>query len=222
MSVNTTETYLNLITSEYQGQPNFSATITAVVSVLVQIQTLLESMIEIFDIDLDPVGNQLDILGQWVGVSRILKTPITGVFFSWDDKIIDGWDSGTWQGNQSAITVLPDDTYILLIKARIAINNWDGTTDGAYRIFESVLPQYNLLIFDNQNMSFYAGIQGIVPDALTQALITGGYFIPKPEAVRITDYIIPVDTNPFFAWDCDTASLNGWDIGSWGNFVAPT
>jgi hypothetical protein len=71
-------------------------------------------------------------------------------------------------------------------------------------------------------MSFIAAITGTVPDALTQALITGGYFVPKPDGVLISDYVIPVDTNPLFAWDCDTTSLNGWDDASWGNFVAPT
>lgn len=222
MSVNTTQTYLNLITSEYKNQPNFKATITAVVNVLVQIQTLLDSMIAIFDLDLSPVGNQLVIIGQWVGVSKILTTPIPGVFFTWDDTSLDGWDSGIWQSSQTEITVLPDDIYLLLIQAKIAINNWDGTTDGAYEIWNTVLPQYNLLIVDGQNMSFMAAIQGTIPDALTQALITGGYFVPKPEGVQITDYIFGVDTNPFFAWDCDTPSLAGWDIGSWGKVVAPS
>jgi hypothetical protein len=220
--INTTQTYLDYITSEYVGQPNFEATINTVTSVLVQIQTLLESMIAIFDLDLSPVGNQLDIIGQWVGVSRILTTPIGGVFFTWDGTDLNGWDSGTWQGDQTQVTVLPDDTYLLLIQARIAINTWDGTTNGAYEIWETVLPQYNLIIIDGQNMSFIAAITGTVPDALTQALITGGYFVPRPEGVEITDYVIPVDTNPLFAWDCDTTSLNGWDVASWGNFVAPT
>lgn len=218
----TPQDYLNLITSEFQGQPNFAATITAVVSVLTQIQTLLVSMIEIFDIDLNPVGNQLDIIGQWVGVSRQLRAPITGVFFTWDDTALDGWDSGTWQSSQTSIVTLPDDVYLTLIKAKIAINAWDGTITGAYAIWATVLPQYNLLLFDNQNMSFIAGIQGVVPDALTQALIVGGYFVPRPEGVQISDYVIPVDTNPLFAWDCDTASLNGWDDASWGNFIPPT
>lgn len=222
MSVNTTQTYLDLITSEFQGQPNFEATISSITDVLVQIQVLLASMITIFDLDLIPVGNQLDIIGQWVGVSRILNTPIAGVFFTWDDTALDGWDSGVWQGTQTEITVLPDDVYLTLINAKIAINTWNGTTDGIYTIWAALLPQYNILIFDNQNMTFYVAIQGTPPDALTQALITGGYFVPRPEGVQITDYIFGVDDNPLFAWDLENASLSGWDVGSWGEFVAPT
>lgn len=214
--------YLSLITSEHQSKPNFVATLTAVLTPLVQIQSLLAAMIDIFDLDLIPVGNQLDIIGQWVGVTRNLKTPIAGVFFTWDGSILTGWDSGSWQSNQTQITVLPDDAYLTLINARIAINAWNGTIEGAYDIWATVLPQYNLLIFDAQNMSFIAAIQGVVPDAITQALFTGGYLVPKPEGVRISAYVIPADTGPLFAWDVDSSSMAGWDTGSWGEFLAPT
>jgi hypothetical protein len=219
---NTTQDYLDLITSEYQGLPNFEGTISAVVSVLVQIQILLASIIDIFDLDLMPVGDQLDIIGQWVGVQRQITTPILGVFFTWDDVAIDGWDSGTWQDpNQpDGVTILPDDAYLTLINATIAINTWDGTTNGIYDIWASILPQYNLIIQDNQNMSFNAALQGVVPDALTQGLFENGYLVPRPEGVRIAYYITPVDTNPIFAWDSDSEGLAGWDTGSWAKLVS--
>lgn len=224
MSVNTTQTYLDLITSEHQGQPAFSGTITAVVSVLVQVQTLLASMIDIFDLDLKPVGNQLDIIGQWVGAPRTISNPFSGIFFTWDGVKADGWNFGIWQDplDPSAIATLPDDIYLTFINAKIAINQWDGTTDGAYAIWATVLPQYNLIIEDLQNMSFVAIIQGTVPDSLTKALITGGFLVPRPEGVRIQDYVFPVDTNPIFAWDCNSVGLNGWDVASWGDWTAPT
>lgn len=220
----TTQDYLDLITSEHQGQPDFQATITAVVSVLVQIQTLLSSMIEIFDIDLSPVGNQLDIIGQWVGAPRTINSPFAGVFFTWDDVDGDGWDFGVWQqaGAPSAIVTLPDDVYRTFIQAKIGINQWDGTTDGIYRIWAIVLPQFNIMIQDNQNMSYIVIIQGTVPNSLFKALIAGGFIVPKPEGVRISDYVFPVDTNPIFAWDSDSVGLKGWDEGSWGEWVAPT
>lgn len=223
MSQNTTQTYLDLITSEHRLKPDFTATITAVVSVLVQIQTLLNSMIELFDLDQTPVGDQLDIIGEWVGVSRLVNNPFSGIFFTWDDTASDGWDFGIWQeGSASAIVSLPNDIYLTLINATIAINRWDGTTEDIYRLWADVLPQYNILIDDNQNMSFIVAIQGTVPDSLTKALIIGGYLVPRPEGIRISDYVIPVDTNPLFAWDSDSPGLAGWDTGSWGEWIAPT
>lgn len=220
----TVQDYLNLITSEHQGKPNFKATITAVVSVLVHIQTLLASMIEIFDLDLNPVGNQLDIIGQWVGASRNINSPFAGVFFTWDDVASDGWDFGVWQqaGSPSAVVVLPDDVYLLYIRAKIGINQWDGTTTGLYNIWDIVLPDFNIMIQDNQNMSYQVIIQGMVPNSLFKALIVGGFIVPRPEGIRISNYIFPVDTNPIFAWDSDSPGLQGWDLGSWGVPVTPT
>jgi hypothetical protein len=221
---NTVETYQNYITSEYQEQPNFQAVIAASVAVYVQIQSLLNSMIPIFDLSQAPVGNQLDILGQWAGISRIINSPFSDIFFSWDDQASDGWDFGIWQdpNNPTDIISLPDGAYLTLILAKIAANSWDGTTEGAYAIFAQLFPQYVLMYQDYQNMTFAVAIQGAVPDSLTLALLTGGYLPLRPEGVEITEYFVPVDTNPLFAWDCDSSSLGGWDTSSWAREILPT
>lgn len=191
---------------------------------MVQVQALMASMIPLFDVGLTPVGDQLDIIGIWVGVSRNLNIPITGIFFSWNGTDAVGWEYGVWQdsNNSSAISVLPDAAYLTLIRARIAANHWDGTTEGAYAVWAIAFPQFNLLIEDHQDMSFSVGIQGMPPDSLTLALLTGGYLPLKPEGVRITEYFIPVDTEPFFGWDLDTDFIEGWGTGSWASEVPPT
>ena len=126
-------------------------------------------MIEIFDLDLKPVGSQLDILGEWVGAPRNINDPFAGIFFTWDDVASDGWDFGVWQqaGSPSAIVTLPDDMYLAFILAKIGINQWDGTTAGIYAIWAANFPQFNIMIEDYQNMSFDAVIiQGTVPNSL--------------------------------------------------------
>ena len=90
--------YLNLIPSANRQQPNFIATLSANSEVAVRIQDTLLSMIAKFDID-TATGGQLDILGEWVGVSRNISVPITGVYFTWDGDYTVGWDYGTWQPN---------------------------------------------------------------------------------------------------------------------------
>ena len=224
MSTNTLQTYLNRIPSANQQKPDFIASITAVVSVLVQIQTLLASIIDIFDLSLSPVGNQLDIIGEWVGISRYVNAPFVGTFFTWDDVASDGWDFAAWQpsGSPSELIALPDDIYLVLINATIAINSWDGTTEGIYNLWATIFPQYNLMIQDLMNMSYLVMIQGTVPDTITKGLITSGYLVPRPEGIQVASYVINVDTNPLFAWDCETAGLGGWDQASWGEWVAPT
>jgi len=217
-------TYTNLITSEYQEQPNFMAVVGGNASIYVQIQNLYASMIPLFDLATPPVGNQLDIIGEWVGISRYIAIPISGVYFTWDSTALLGWDSGTWQDpNQPAsITTLPDDAYLTLILAKIAANNWDGTTEGAYAIWDQLFPNLNLLIQDNQNMSFTFIVQGSPVDALTQALLTGGYIPLRPEGVQITEYVFPINTGPLFGFDLQNEFIQGWNDGSWGIELAPT
>lgn len=218
----TVQDYLDLMTSEYVGQPNFTAVISADVGVQVQVQQLMAAMVPLFDIDTPPVGNQLDIIGQWVGVSRNVAIPIPGVYFEWDSaSYLNGWDYGTWQpaGAPSEITTLPDDAYLTLIKAKIASNNWDGTTNGAYAIWDGLFSTIRIFILDRQNMSYDMAIIGGTIDTLTLALITGGYIQLRPEGVKINNYYVSIDSNPVFAWDIETDLLQGWDEGSWANQI---
>ncbi len=217
------EDYLNLITSAYREKPNFTAMISADVGVQVQVQALLAQMIPLFDLDI-AVGQQLDVIGIWVGVSRNIRIPIGGVYFTWDGDYTLGWDYGTWQPADAPtdVTVLPDDAYRTLIRAKIAANQWDGTTDGAYIIWDRVFPTTTILIQDNQNMTYDLAVVGGVIDSLTLALITGGYIPLKPEGVRVAAYYVSVNDGPVFAWDVESDLLAGWETGSWVRELPPS
>lgn len=216
--------YLALITSEHQGKPNYAATVTLDVSVAARVQELLASLIPKFDVDL-AVGDQLDIIGQWVGISRRVTIPIPNVYFQWDSATFaNGWDFGIWLAGQTpgSITILPDDVYRTLIKAKIAANRWDGTTTGAYAIWDQVFTTVTILIQDHQDMSYDLAFVGGIVDSLTMAIITGGYLPLKPEAIRVSTYFIPVDSNPLFGWDIENDYIKGWDEGSWAQEITPT
>jgi hypothetical protein len=215
--------YLNLITSQHRNKPKFIGTVSIGLSVLVEIQGVIASMVDAFDIDL-AVGVQLDIIGQWAGVSRDVAIPISNVYFSWDGVYTLGWDYGTWQPNEAptSITTLPDDAYRTLIRAKIAANQWDGTTDGAYAIWESLFPQFKILIQDNQDMSYDLAVVGGIVDSLTLALITGGYIPLKPEGVQVNSYYVSVDSGKVFGWDVESDYLGGWDEASWVREIKPT
>lgn len=219
----TVNEYLDLITSEYRQKPNFIATVTSNVEVKVRVQEVLASMIPKFDID-SAVGDQLDIIGLWVGISRNIAVPIDSVYFSWDEDYTLGWEFGTWRPSNDPVNVtkLPDDSYRTLIRAKIAANSWNGTTEGAYDIWEVIFPQINILIIDHQDMTYALAFVGGIIDSLTLALITGGYIPLKPEGVRVSEYFFPVDDNPLFAWDVESDFLGGWDEGSWARELIPT
>lgn len=215
--------YTDLITSEYQDSTKFLETVRTLVSLPVRVQKLFEEMIPKFDVDL-AVGQQLDTIGKWVGISRNVSIPIPNVFFSWDGSNAVGWDFGIWRSDNepTTITVLPDEQYRTLIKAKIAANKWDGTTEGAYRVWEEVFTEFTILIQDHQDMSYSLAIIGGTVDSLTLALITGGYIPLKPEGVHVNEFFTPIDDSPFFAWDTDSEFLAGWDEGSWAVENSPT
>lgn len=217
--------YQNLVTSEFRDKPDFMKMVELNTAVARRVQELLATLIPRFDVD-EAVGVQLDVIGQWVGISRKVSIPIAGVYFSWDGADDVGWEYGTWQPANAPvdITLLPDDAYRTLIRAKIAANQWDGTTTGAYEIWNIIFPELTILIQDNQNMSYDLIILGAVIDSLTLALITGGYIPLKPEGVRVNSYIVVPEIGPVFAWDVDpeTDLLAGWDTGQWPLIIQPT
>lgn len=220
----TLEEYLNLIPVNNRQQPDFVAMVTMNVAVPLRVQELLEDMsTTLFDIDV-AVGDQLDIIGKWVGISRNVSVPIENVYFTWDGDASLGWDFGTWQPSlaPTSVTSLPDDAYRTLLKAKIAANKWDGTTTAAYAIWDALFPEFTILIQDLQDMSYNMIILGGIIDSLTLALIVGGYIQLKPEGVRINAYYVSTDDNPGFAWDLETDNLKGWDEGSWTREFTPT
>src|SRR5271165_1938982 len=223
MATNTIQDYLDLVTSEFDESPNFLAMVSFGMSLPVQVQTVLQSMIPIFDLSTPPVGDQLDIIGAWVGVSRNVSIPITGIYFTWDSSSFVGWDYGSWQPPSAPtdITTLPDDAFLTLIRAKIAANNWDGTIEGAYKIWDAVFPTLSILIQDHQDMSYDMILVGEIVDALTLALLTGGYLPLKPEGIRINEYFVPVDSNAAFGWDVESSYITGWDMGSWLREIVP-
>lgn len=216
--------YVGLITSEHAGKPKFVAVIEALSAGFVDSQNLDNQMPSLFSLD-SAVGAQLDAVGVWIGFSRTLSIPLTGVYFSWDDTDLLGWDSGSWQSvtdSPSGLITLPDDAYRRLLRSKIAANHWDSTIPGAIEVF---LTTYNgaqsIILQDLQDMSFILGFVGVPLSAVDQALLTHGYISLKPAGVHIAAIALPVAPGPLFAWDVLSTTLNGWDAGQWALEIQP-
>lgn len=215
----TLEEYLDLVPAEHRNKPKFVAMLTALLTPFVETQELLAHLSLDFDVD-TAVGSQLDVVGMWVGVSRVISTPLTGVYFSFDTAGV-GLDQGTWFNEfdpVDGLTVLPDDAYRTLLRARIANNQWDGTIPGAYEVWDSAFSGtgVGILIQDYGNMHMLFALTGPVPDALTLSLFTGGYLNVKPAGVQIDDYATPsVPDVPYFGFDVENDAIAGFDVGAW-------
>ena len=187
--------YAALITSEHALRPKFVAWVQANVQPFVDLQNQLMALQWMVDIDV-AVGDQLDKLGEWIGVSRYLKEPIL------------------------TVTILDDTTYRILLKLFIAMNVWDGTVPGIYEVWNTVFAAqgYELFINDNQDMTMDVVLANPPSNLLVLAVLTGGYFLMRPAGVRITGYwepSLPFPATPFFGLDAENATISGLDVGAW-------
>lgn len=214
--------YVNLVTSEHSDKPKFMTTLAAVLQGVADVQAVVASMPGLFDLDV-AVGNQEDKTGQWVGVSRTLKVPLVGVYFTLGASG-PGFGSGTWKGPFDPVdflTNLPDEAYRLLLRAKVLNNKWDGTVPGAYAIWNALFAgtEFGILIQDYGNMHMLFALTGPTPDALTLALFLGGYLNVRPSGVQVDAYVTPtVADTPYFGFGVENASIAGFGVGAFGNF----
>lgn len=219
--------YTDLITNYHAGKPLFFQHVDLSTRPLVDVSTALNGLITAFDID-TAVGVQLDILGEWIGRTRYVSVPISGIYFSFDTDGL-GWDQGVWQGPydpDSGYTALSDDTYRVILKAKIAINNWDGTNDSLPDILDTALAGsgIRMQIVDNQDMTISIWVFPEVDISQVSleliAAIRQGYLTVKAAGVwggsiEIPAVETPSEGNRFFGFDMDNEYIAGFDDGSW-------
>lgn len=179
--------YLNLLTSEYKGAPNFNAFVGAKLQVYSDIASLFTGMLTAFDID-QTQGVQLDILGQFIGASRTLS----------------------FQPSGGVSPILDDVTYQTYLKAKIAQNHWDGTIDGMFNAWQTIFPGGRIVIHDNQNMTATVFVSGSFTSIL-EDLISNGFIVPRPEGV-LYNYVFGL---PAFGFDRNDTYVAGFDDGLW-------
>ncbi|NHI49155.1 DUF2612 domain-containing protein [Clostridium botulinum] len=168
--------YLDNITSQHRDKPKYMAWLSSILTILDHAYLVIKSIDINFDLDY-AIGKQLDILGTIIGRERVL----------------------TFQPLNGHDPVLDDETYRLVLKAKVAMNMWDGTIPQMYEIWDNIFKDIGLELQDNQDMSFNAYITGYV-NQIRQDLIQHGYIVPKPEGVKV-NYILksPMEFKPYFA-----------------------
>ena len=214
--------YLGLVTSYHAARPNFMAVVQSLVAPAQALAAFSDSLPTIFDLD-TAVGVQLDQTGEWIGVSRNVDVPLSGVYFSWGVPGL-GWGQGNWKGAfdpSQGITTLGDGDYRTLLKAKVAANYWNGTNAALPAVVNTLFPDIgsattNVVVTDNMNMSMTVGVSGTIPSQVQLALLDSGSVPVKPASVAINYYVTSVDTAPLFAWGVQNSSLAGWGTGAWG------
>ena len=186
--MSTIASYLALLSHQYQTAPNLLAWMAAKLQVLVDIQNCADSMVSAFDLDAAQ-GSQLDVLGQLLGVSRMLP----------------------WNPSMGLSAILDDGTYRTLLKAAVFRNHWDGTVLSIEANWRGLIPGSQISIQDNLDMTITVhGANGL--SSLMQDLITHGMMIPTPQGVSV-NYIF--SQTPYFGFDSVPVYLSGFDQGHW-------
>lgn len=211
-------TYTDLITSQHRGKPRFEALVDLGSSAFSDIAEMVATIPCKYDLDL-AVGAQLDTVGEWVGLSRYIGVELSGVYFSTDDAAL-GLDAGIFKGpfdSGVGFSRLDDETYRMVLKAKIGANHWDGSVEALQLILDQVFDGYGTAVFtgDHQDMSMSFYMVGATPPPVITALLTGGYLAVKPSGIDIRGYFKPsVNNSPFFALDGSGEYAAGFDSGS--------
>jgi hypothetical protein len=209
--------YIQGITSEHADKPNFTSMVTTTVQPFANSAALYASIPILYDLD-NAVGVELDTLGQWVGVTRYLSSPITGVYFAFDTSGL-GFDRGVWMGPfdpSTGLVRLPDEYYKLVILARILNNNWDGSKTQAYVMADIIFLPFGFTYYidDHADLSISIGILGPTPPpALLTALLNSGKLDLKPATIHVASRV--AQQGPIFSFDLNVLLFQGFDTSVW-------
>lgn len=155
--------YIKLINPQLMKRKRYGALVRGLAQIFFDTLTFAESLKHMYDVD-QARGVFLDLLGEIVGVSRVLELI-------------------------SVSSLMDDDTYRKIIKSKIAINTWDGTMGTLPEILNSVFPELNITVTDHQNMTVTAIVRTKLSDLLLD-ILNNGLLIPRTYGVEMK-YVLP-------------------------------
>ena len=213
--------YTSLITSEHAIRPKFMALVNDLANAVGNITAFVQSLPGQFDID-TAIGAQLDIVGQWVGISRVVQNVITPGFFGFNDTPgalgfgevgvmgVGGifYELGSTYG---ASVVLNDAQYRQVLYAQIATNQSNGTAaDLAQAVID--ITGVQSYIRDLGNLNPQIVVNGLV-SPVAQSLLLTPSLLPLPAGVALApiDYVqIPLSATP-----TDSSTFTATPTGQW-------
>ena len=180
--------YLNLITSEHRIQPRYMSMLEGVFDMFTECGNQIDNISSMMNID-TAVGDQLTLVGKWLGQSRDISKETNGELGVIED----------------------DELYRFLLQARMLQNNWDGTIEGVISIFKSLYEDSILTFVDNQDMTCdIVVVSRMTPEQ--EILLKSNLILPKPNGVQYEYDLYQV---PVFGWDRISDLIGGWDDGHW-------
>lgn len=217
--VKTAEDYLNHVTAWHATRPKFMDTVEFSVAPFADGQAFLADMPKAFDLD-TAIGAQLDVLGQWIGVSRYVnvEVPLPYVVLDSDDFGCDGPD--VYVPGYPTFELMPqpldDDEYRWLLRARILSNQWDGTIESAQAAFGEYFIHYGFktLVNDTHDMSYEVLALGRAPAGLQLFVFYLDYITIHPGGIKVRYFIPSIEGMPYVGCDIENTYMLGIDAGA--------
>lgn len=181
--------YLDLVTSEHSTKPKYMAWLSVLLTPLIDAIKLNEDVKKAFDLN-TAIGAQLNIIGKWLEQPRQVD----------------------FQPTDGSSSVLNDNYYRTVLKAKVVKNQWKGTISNFYSFWNVLFKGQPLQIYlvDNQDMEPVAIIWSSSVDQMMQDLIANNYIVPKPAGLGLTVRRIDSDTTFGFLG----TEFTGFDTGT--------
>lgn len=183
------------VIQQYRNAPKFLEWIASCPRIANdELEEVLLELINSYDVD-TAVGAQLDVIGRVVGVVRpIVKYSDYKVFGYYGNDSYVNYGVAPYIGkNDQQETLVSDEFYRVLVKAKIARNISDATLDSIIQLAEFVtgIKVYNLE--DREDMTFKLNFTE-VPSYQIQFLLNAFDIIPRPQCTTMIPYgITPVN-----------------------------
>lgn len=172
--------YANLLIIQYRNLPNARGTIESLVGESYADGISLD-VLNAFDLE-TAVGQQLDILGKYIGLSRQVN-----IFLP----------------NQT--TRLNDDDYRTLLKLKLITNNGRASTGEIKKSLYELFPD-TIRVYDNRDMSYTYFVSDTLQDLMT--VIVSEELLPLPMSVEYRLIFVSKDVTKFFGFSNYTGINN--------------
>lgn len=186
---------LSRIATQYQNAARFRAFLSALLAQANELEQVYQSLALITDID-QAEGVNLDVIGDIVGVPRIITEAIIKEFFGFSGALLAqnfGEEGNPAIGGRfrdevegiTGSTVLADPEYRLLIRAKIVRNHARGTNDDVLNGLSYLFGGVPCQVEDLGGMAIGIAIGRPITN-IELAILTTIDILPRPAGVRIS------------------------------------
>lgn len=145
--------YINLVPYYFRNKPKFKSILEILLQGQMDLNDAAWQILTTINFNSDNTW-VLDLLGDLLGQSRNVGTPIYDTNFSWNIYGL-GWNQGSWtmEAAKKASSIINNNLYTQVLKFRSRFMRWDGTTQELYTCLNDAFPDIRWGIIDNQNMT---------------------------------------------------------------------